>query len=202
MPLINLRRLRSRAIRLVSTTRSKTLSALLTALPAPLKRALRLPSNARAVGSRGGSSSSSDSPSGAYAFLPPGICAVCFSLSTAPPTSLPIVTDPSASTAALSSLTHDANASTNAGGTVGTKDSVAQIPYRVDCCGGLYCYYCIVGRMAAWDEEEGGRGEGWPCLRCGKAVESAERWTGDVETEEEGEGEKVHPKSKGKVKET
>lgn len=188
MPLINLRRVRIRLTRLLTTTRSRTLPLFLSALPSPLKRALHLPTDSRAFRKSDKSSSSSSSskgPAGPYAFLPLDICPICFSLSTAPPTSLPIVTDPSASTAALASLSHDATVTTssagtgNPGGKFATRECQAQVPYRVDCCGGLYCYYCLVARMVVWDEEEKGKGDGWSCLRCAKPVRSATRWKGE-----------------------
>lgn len=38
----------------------------------------------------------------------------------------------------------------------------------------MYCYHCIAGRLLCVTEE--GEAKGWQCLRCGKLVQSAERF--------------------------
>lgn len=38
----------------------------------------------------------------------------------------------------------------------------------------MYCYHCIAGRLLCVAEE--GEAKGWQCLRCGKLVQSAERF--------------------------
>lgn len=73
-------------------------------------------------------------------------------------------------------------------GTRTESDSQVRTAYEVDCCGGRYCYYCIVGQLVRWDEERAGLDGAWSCVRCGKEVGSVKRVEkGDVEEVEEKE---------------
>ena len=124
---------------------------------------------------------------GPLSHLPQSVCPICHSRSsmpTHPDPSAHVVdpTDPTTSTAFLSSLTKDAQ---NAG-------QECTVPYVTDCCGGQYCYYCIASRICEWEgavaerEEEGENLSeeelrGWRCLRCDEPVTSIERYLGDDE---------------------
>ena len=133
--------------------------------------------------------------------LSKSICAICHLTSTAPSMDSQGNTDPvdpMTSTAFLASLRDDA---TNAG-------KEAFVPYETDCCGGLYCYYCIASAMLIWEKERQSRFEindrkgkdtsiceGWKCLRCARPVQSIERWrggdSGDAKPEDVAELEKT-----------
>jgi len=70
---------------------------------------------------------------------------------------------------------------------IGNEDTLVKIPYSVQCCGGLYCYYCIVGALCAWEEDTAGLEGNWKCLRCGKEVHEVVRHqeiSSDVKVEE------------------
>lgn len=124
---------------------------------------------------------------GPLSHLPPSVCPICHSRSsmpTHPDPSAHVVdpTDPTTSTAFLSSLTKDAH---NAG-------QECTVPYVTDCCGGQYCYYCIASRICEWEAavaEREREGEtmteqdlrGWRCLRCDGPVTSIDRYLGDDE---------------------
>ena len=117
--------------------------------------------------------------------LPPSICAICHSLSSASalePQGAADPIDPMTSTSFLASLQNDA---TNAG-------QEAYLPYKSQCCGAKYCYYCIAGAMYNWEKEEQLRSKvrpgsagipetGWRCLRCGKPVVEITRWMGEAD---------------------
>lgn len=174
MPLINVHRLRLRLSRLLSTksAKSRSLALIISALPAPLARTLRLtPRQQLTAPSAENESAEKDStkpaerPKGPLHFLPDTTCPICYSQSTAPPTSLP--TDPTAS--ADPTLTSSLAASAAAG----EQDTSVKLPYTTDCgweC--RYCYYCVVGRLAAAQEEGE---ESWGCLRCGGEVRGVRR---------------------------
>ncbi|ORY90190.1 Pex12 amino terminal region-domain-containing protein [Leucosporidium creatinivorum] len=174
MPLINVHRLRLRLSRLLSTksAKSRSLALILSALPAPLARTLRVtprqqlaaPSSAESEGEKD-STKPAERPKGPLHFLPDSTCPICYSQSTAPPTSLP--TDPT--TSADSGLSSSLAASAAAG----EQDTSVKLPYTTDCgweC--RYCYYCVVGRLAAAQEEGE---ESWGCLRCGGEVRGVKR---------------------------
>lgn len=69
-------------------------------------------------------------------------------------------------------------------------ETQVRIPYVVDCCKGLYCYYCIVGQLVKWNEETLGLDGNWICVRCGMEVGSV--WRSEIE----GEGEKGEQEEK------
>ncbi|KAK4701548.1 peroxin-2, partial [Phenoliferia sp. Uapishka_3] len=186
VPLVNMHRLRLRAARLLSSTASgsKTLATIVSALPSPIARALRLPVNRPPPLANVPVASTSTlppkRPEGPFHFLPPKTCPVCYSNATA----LPDAANPSDST--LSSSTRTAGV---------TEDTTVKLPYITDCgweC--RYCYYCVVGRLASAEED----GEdAWPCMRCGgevtgvskEVLEIVEKATGGgVEKVDDGSG--------------
>lgn len=178
MPLINLRKLRLRASRLL--TRSSTAQSLLAALPRPLRHALRLPTPSSL---KGKGKSSKEPTLGPYHNLPPHVCAICFASSLAPPTHVPPAqadpTDPGVSTGLLAQRLAASSTSDNTIGGGGHHNE-AKIPYQVGCCGARYCYYCLTGRLVSWEEDRQGVDGGWQCLRCNGEVVEAWRWKGDV----------------------
>lgn len=166
MPLVNVHRLRSKAARLLSGSKSKTLATIVAALPTPVARALRLPVHRAppqaAVDPALASTRPLTRPEGPFHFLPSTTCPICYSLSAAPPTDLPS-SDPTSS-AALAASARSAG---------GPDDSQVKVPYVTDCgweC--RYCYYCVVGRLVAAEEE----GEdSWSCMRCSGEVHGVSR---------------------------
>ena len=177
MPLINVHRLRLRISRLLSakSAKSKSLSLILSALPAPLARTLRLtPRQQLQAPSPKAEDEKNplERPKGPLHFLPSSTCPICYSLSTAPPTSIP--TDP---TSAVPDAVVGASLAAAAGA---DQDTSVKLPYITDCgweC--RYCYYCIVGRLASAQEDGEDR---WSCLRCGGEVSGASR---EVEVHEQ-----------------
>lgn len=179
MPLINLHKLRLRALKFLAktSTRSKSLSAVFTTLPLPFLRLLGLPPRAPPVvqGKKGKGAKGekevqekNDGTKGPYGFLSATICPICYSQSTAalsaPPTSLPSPSPSSTSTTSSSSSTVPANT------TLTPEETRIKVPYLTDCSEDWecrYCYYCIVGALVR-AEEEGE--EGWNCLRCAGVV--------------------------------
>lgn len=167
MPLINLRRLRLRLTRLLASSSAAQL--LLASIPATVRRALKLPDphGAKPQGKGAGRAV------GPLHHLPRDVCAICYSVAQAPPTSVPSSVDPTDPTASTTSLAAMAAQPAT--------DREVKIPYEVSCCGAVYCYFCVVGRMVAWEEEHAGlASEGWPCLRCGGGVQSVQRAAGEL----------------------
>lgn len=170
MPLINLRKLRLRLTRVIS--HSRALQLLLSSIPSALRRTLNLPEPLRSASK----DKDSDRPQvGPLHHLPPTLCAICYSRITSPPSTLPTSvnpSDPSTSNSSLVTLNQSFQPSST--------NCEVKIPYRVNCCKTLYCYFCISGKLIEYAEENGSKGKGWECLRCGKGVKSVERYEGEV----------------------
>ncbi|GAA94719.1 uncharacterized protein L969DRAFT_17524 [Mixia osmundae IAM 14324] len=179
MPLINFRKLRQRLNRWATT--SRPIEILLAALPAPVRRTLNLPDPRHSTSSRKGKDK--EETRGPLDFLPDHICPICYTNSIAPPTVVPdggVISsdpaDPGASTSALATLESHSQINHH-----GDQDNGVKIPYQVDCCQGLYCYFCIVNKLVQWEEDNSDTQEYWPCLRCGKGVKSVIRQVPVVE---------------------
>lgn len=188
MPLVNLHRLRLRALRILSatTTKSKALSSVLTVLPLPLLKALGLPSRASPVPSTSATKLEDERdlkirPQGTFGFLPATTCPVCYAESTSasgaalPPTSLP--------SSSLSSIARSgvAPAAATVAVSTGGEDVRVKVPYVANCGWSCrYCYYCVVGKLVTAEEEGLAH---WDCMRCGLAVNGVSREVevGDVE---------------------
>lgn len=176
MPLINIRRIRTRLIRFVSNraNKHKSLALLFSALPAPVAKALGVTPRQRLISSSASSSakkaasndgSNGKRPEGPLHFLPDSTCPVCYAASNAPPTSIP--TDPTSGDLDRRDAALGATASSS------DQDTSVKIPYTTDCgwhC--RYCYYCVVGKLASCEEEGE---ECWSCLRCGGQVRGVVR---------------------------
>ncbi|KAK4055154.1 peroxisome assembly protein (Peroxin-2) [Microbotryomycetes sp. JL201] len=170
MPLINIQRVRSRLARLLSTstTKYKSLSFIVMALPTPVAKALRITPRQRLANSTNPSDEilkPGQRPRGPLHFLSDNVCPICYSQSTAPPTALPH--DPTSRDLDRQSTSLSEMATSN------DQDTSVKVPYVTDCGWNCrYCYYCIVSRLAAVEDE----GEDvWKCLRCGQDVHGANR---------------------------
>ena len=163
MPLINIRKARLRVSRAVSSL--GIVQATLRSIPEGVRSTIGLP--APRTGNEKGSEDDTATLTGPLNHLAPTKCPICFSTSTAPASDLQ-PGDPTDPTLGMFNAFP-------AGSSAGGADCDVRIPYEVDCCGGLYCYYCIVGRLAAWQEDTAGLDGGWPCLRCGQQVYAAKR---------------------------
>ncbi|KAG0149722.1 hypothetical protein CROQUDRAFT_669040 [Cronartium quercuum f. sp. fusiforme G11] len=99
---------------------------------------------------------------GPYSHLPHTACPICTSKLTNPTTSLAVANanDPLGGFPVLPSST----------------DSSVKVAYEVGCCGGLYCYHCLVSEIINWRESSLDRR--WECWRCGNVVLSIQRWDG------------------------
>ncbi|GAA5898997.1 pex2/pex10/pex12 family protein [Sporobolomyces salmoneus] len=199
MPLINLRRLRLRISKTLSskTSQSKTLRAIATSLPSPLASTLGLSSLvSTSSDSKTNEKGAKATRKGKFDFLPPTTCPICYQLSNAPPliTQLPTSTisatsssiaDPTNPSSSL--LSHHSTNDSSSSGPVITQDTSVKIPYVTNCEGGgcRYCYYCLVGVLVDCEER---LEEGWECLRCGGLV------TGCRKEEETTEAEQEEPK--------
>lgn len=171
MPLVNVNRLRSRLARTLSTstTKYKSLSLIVSALPTPIAKALRITPRERLANSTAPKAVQQDPtvrPQGPLYFLPDTVCPICYSLSTAPPTSIP--SDPTSRDPDRISLSvADASLASS------DQDTSVKIPYVTDCGWSCrYCYYCVVGKLAAVEEEGDDK---WDCLRCGGEVHGVRR---------------------------
>lgn len=164
MPLINLHRLRLRLSRLLlsTTSNSKFLRAILSSLPIPILKALKLPTRQILPPPTSNTTSIIDPnkplvrPQGLLHFLPSTTCPICYSNSTSSPISI---------TSSDPSLTITSSTSSN--------ETTVKVPYIANCgweC--RYCYYDIVAKLVQAEEE----GElSWTCLRCGGEVTGVER---------------------------
>lgn len=198
MPLINVRKIRTRLLRFVSTraNKHKSLNLLFSALPAPVAQALGITARQRLISSATKTSSSNAAdkgstgqrPQGPLHFLPATTCPICYAASNAPPTSLP--TDPTSRDPDETSAGGGSSARTGSGaGPTSDGDTSVKIPYVTDCGWGCrYCYYCVVSKLASVQDEGD---ECWNCLRCGLDVhgvskEVQERAGGDAGGEDGG----------------
>lgn len=111
-------------------------------------------------------------PSGELAHLAADICPICYSFSELPGAHIAEPGDPTDPTMGV--MVGFSNVADSSGRSAATEVKTA---YSVDCCGGLYCYYCITSKLVVWDEDRAGLDGGWPCLRCGQQVFSATRAT-------------------------
>ncbi|KAM0793534.1 hypothetical protein ACM66B_000972 [Microbotryomycetes sp. NB124-2] len=174
MPLINVQRVRTRLAKFLSTstTKYKSLSFVVTALPTPIARALRITPRQRLANS-GADQTEADlsikpgeRPRGPLHFLSNDVCPICYSQSTAPPTSLP--QDPTSR-----DLDRQQTTLSDLAAASSDQDTSVKVPYVTDCGWNCrYCYYCVVSRLATVEDE----GEDtWSCLRCGLDVHGASR---------------------------
>lgn len=153
-------------------TKSRALTAVVSSLPAPVAKSLRLsrpPPVDRTV-----AIDPTKRPQGPFHFLSPTTCPVCYAASNAPPTSLP--SDPTSATTSTPGTLVPATGS----------DTSVKLPYITDCGWGCrYCYYCVVGKLAACEEDGE---ESWKCDRCGENVNAVTR---EVTEESKGDAEVV-----------
>lgn len=162
LPLMNLRKLRLRASRLVHRLGQapQYIQSLLTKASADSKEY-----NDQAI-----QSPDQSETKGPLVHLPPEVCAICYSRS-AMPTNLGIAdaADPTDPTKAVikqaSSLPAGASTSSLTGG-----EHEVQLPYVTECCLAAYCYYCITAELIQWEESKAGLDGPWSCLRCGRGV--------------------------------
>lgn len=196
MPLIDLPALKKALSRTLH--RSSVLSSLYSLLPQRFLRTFGLPpppmksssnKHRRTISADG---TVEDKATGPLGHLPPNICPICYSNSTQPASSLsdPSAeitdpTDPTTSTHFLASLTNTHGPKIGAGNEV-------YIPYRVNCCDGLYCYYCISSVLLKWErakqeleEVQGSRRGTTPSGSGGKETGSANARAGERDEEEE-----------------
>lgn len=158
MPLIDLPALKKALSR--SLHRSSVLSSLYSLLPQRFLHTFGLPPppasktgrHRRTQSADGKAGETGGKAAGPLGHLPRNICPICYSTSTQPASSLtdPSAeitdpTDPSTSTYFLASLTN------THGPNIGHGNEV-YIPYTVNCCGGLYCYYCISSVLLKWEK--------------------------------------------------
>jgi peroxin-2 len=158
LPLLNLRKLRMRFSHAFWT--SFLVRWIVQHLPAGARSALRLPS------SRSGDKLQEGTSQGPLSHLSPTTCPICHSRTAAAAQGLSGMepgdpTDPSTNLYSL--------------GSSNSEDAQVKLPYQVDCCAGLYCYYCITAELCVWEEETAGLEGSWRCLRCGKEVSSISR---------------------------
>lgn len=147
------------------------------ALTLPIRSLMSIPKNidydsipAKPNTSNGNPTSASHS--GALADLPADVCPICHLRSTTTPV-------PLAAGVSLPPVNQRSGE--------GDEENRVFVPAQTDCWGGCrWCYYCIMGELAALDERQrsGGKGKGleieeekvqWNCLRCGGTVTEAWR---------------------------
>ncbi|KDE05695.1 hypothetical protein MVLG_03929 [Microbotryum lychnidis-dioicae p1A1 Lamole] len=203
MPLISVRRLRTRLVRTLSnwTLRSKLLSMLISNLPQTILRTLKIdtqlnPNSHHQLSKNGTRTKGKPTrPQGPYAFLPSTTCPICYSNQNAPPTRLPTNPthlEPGRSGGPSSTLGSYSNlgASTNPSGSSASlinADVGVKVPYVANCGWGCrYCYYCVVDKLVGAQEEGE---EGWGCWRCGGVVTEVWREIGGPKAVVEGEAE-------------
>ncbi|KAF2186511.1 hypothetical protein K469DRAFT_749615 [Zopfia rhizophila CBS 207.26] len=97
-------------------------------------------------------------PAGELGFLPERTCPICYR-------------DQNPTTATEQDIIAQ---SAGGGGVVGSAATDITNPYEAIPCGCVYCFACLVQRIA--NEE----GEGWTCLRCGELIKECRPWNGDV----------------------
>lgn len=212
MPLINLHRLRSKVTRFLTTTApsSKPIALVLSLLPAPLLKVLRLPPRLSSAPST--SAEVNEKKTGTLSFLSATTCPICYSASAIAsiplpaPSTVPVQDqedplDPAAATAALAALVDSMTASATSPASSTSREIQVKIPYVTNCTNQCrYCYYCVVQALANCEEE----GEdAWTCLRCGEGVTALEREVVVLpeETEEEEEEEESENDSDGQATE-
>ncbi|SCZ87357.1 BZ3500_MvSof-1268-A1-R1_Chr2-2g04823 [Microbotryum saponariae] len=201
MPLISVRRLRTRILRTLSnwTLRSKLLSMLISNLPQTILRTLKIDTQLNPNSyplSNQGTKGKPSQPQGPYAFLPSTTCPICYSTQNAPPTRLPtnptnFESDRSGGPSSILGSDSNLGASTNPSGSASliNGDVGVKVPYVANCGWGCrYCYYCVVEKLVGAQEEGE---EGWGCWRCGAVVTEVWREVGGkavVEGEAEEKG--------------
>lgn len=118
-----------------------------------------------------------EKPRARFSELSNDLCPICVTkrLSRSRSTISSNVVDPNdpMSFSASSSLNHLNSSSVNYHH---SDDDRVKLAYQVNCCQGLYCYYCLMGEMITWRDSNLDRR--WICWRCGNETTSIHRWNG------------------------
>ncbi|KAI8456667.1 Pex12 amino terminal region-domain-containing protein [Phakopsora pachyrhizi] len=131
-----------------------------------------------------------DKKTGPYNSLPKDICPICKSqkedlsnissniINPNDPTTLSNLSNPILSSININnSSIGNSNGGVNVGAILNQSDDLrVKIPYIVNCCGGLYCYYCLADCILRWRASS--LDPRWECWRCGKEVTKISRWEG------------------------